>query len=59
MSVPVEAMLGVIEALAQMKAQHTPIRERLRQDAIAQAEMRRKVDEILKQWRPYREKNNG
>jgi hypothetical protein len=50
-TVPVEALLAVSGALAQSQAEATPVRERLRQDAEAQAEMRAKVDAAYKEIR--------
>lgn len=43
------ALLDFVAAL--QHHEELPVRERLRQDAIAQAEMARRVDEILKRRR--------
>lgn len=51
MSVNVEQLLWTIEALAQREAERQDIRQRLRDDAQAQREMRMKVDAILKEMR--------
>ncbi len=49
-------MLDFLAAI--QRRNELPVRERLRQDAIAQAEMRRRVDEILSQRRTD-ETSNG
>lgn len=50
------ALLDFVAAL--QHHEELPVRERLRQDAIAQAEMRRRVNEILSQRRKH-EISNG
>ncbi len=51
------ALLDFVAAL--QHREELPVNERLKRDAESQRKMREKVDAILKQWRPYREEDNG
>ena len=53
MSVNVEALLWVIETLAQNQAEQKPFKQRMKENAKAYSDMRKKVDEILRQRREY------
>ena len=53
MSVNVEALLFVIDTLAQNAAEQKPLKQRMRENAEAYSAMNLKVQEILRQRRDY------
>ena len=59
MSVNVEALLAMIEVLAQNAAEQKPLRQRMRENAAAYAAMNLKVQEILKRRREYEADNRS
>lgn len=59
MTVNVEALLFVIETLAQNSAEQKPLKQRIRENAAAYAEMNLKVQEILRQRRLANEASDG